>query len=124
MDGSSITDTNAIGTSSNTFKIFSPFTSDGYGSSVKIYSVDIYDNNNTLIRRFIPCQSPSNIVGMYDLVNDVFYPPTGSALIAGQPLGDVTINAKLGGGLTFDSNDAIELDETTKFIFNCNNDNS
>ena len=61
---------------------------------------------------------------MYDLVNDVFYPPTGSALIAGQPLGDVTINAKLGGGLTFDSNDAIELDETTKFIFNCNNDNS
>lgn len=121
--GESITDTDP-GTSSNTFKIFSPFTSDGYGSSVKIYSVDIYDNNNTLIRRFIPCQSPSNIVGMYDSVNDVFYPPTGASLIAGRPLGDVTINAKLGNGLTFDSNDAIELDETTKFIFNCNNDNS
>ena len=105
--GESITDTDP-GISSNTFKIFSPFASDGYGSSVKIYSVDIYDNSNTLIRKFIPCQSPSNAVGMYDSVNDVFYSPTGAPLSAGLPLGDVTINAKLGNGLRFDSNGAIE----------------
>lgn len=120
VNGSYVTD--VIGQSNKTFKIFSPFASDGYGSSVKIYSVDIYDNNNTLIRRFIPCESPSNIVGMYDSVNGVFYSPTGSPLNAGQPVGDVTINAKLGVGLTFDTNDAITLDDSITIRFNCNND--
>ena len=113
VNGSSITDSSSIGRSNKTFKIFSPFASDGYGSSVRIYNVDIYDNNNTLIRRFIPCESPSNIVGMYDLVNDVFYPPTGASLNAGQQVGNVTINAKLGDGLDFDSNDAIKVQPAT-----------
>jgi hypothetical protein len=113
VNGSSITDSSSIGRSNKTFKIFSPFASDGYGSSLRIYGVDIYDNNNTLIRRFIPCESPSNIVGMYDSVNGVFYSPTGSPLNAGQPVGDVTINAKLGNGLHFDENNAIAVDSVS-----------
>ena len=32
------------------------------------------------------------------------------------------INAKLGTGLSFDSNDAIELDDSITIRFNCNND--
>lgn len=39
----------------------------------KVYYAKIYDND-TLIRDFIPCyRNSDNEVGMYDLVNDVFY---------------------------------------------------
>lgn len=41
-------------------------------------------NGNNLIRDFIPCKNPSNVVGMYDTVNDVFYSNAGSgSFIAG-----------------------------------------
>lgn len=115
VDGSSVTDGSSTGASNDTFKLFSPFTSSGFGSSVKIYSVDIYDNNNTRIRRLIPCESPQHVVGLYDLVNDLFYAPSGSDLIAGPVRSDfpISINAKLGNGLSFDSNDAITVDEMT-----------
>lgn len=37
-----------------------------------------------LVRDMVPCTNPSNIVGLYDLANDVFYSsPNGSAFIAG-----------------------------------------
>lgn len=43
----------------------------------------IWDGNN-LIRDFIPCKNPSNVIGMYDTVNDVFYSNAGSgSFIAG-----------------------------------------
>ena len=35
---------------------------------------------------------------------------------------NITIDAKLGVGLTFDTNDAIELDDTIKIKLNCNNE--
>lgn len=49
-----------------------------------IYSVKIYQNNE-LVRDFVPCTRDSDsIVGMYDLVNDVFYyPPNNGTLVAG-----------------------------------------
>ena len=41
-------------------------------------------NGNNLIRDFIPCKNPSNVIGMYDTVNDVFYSNAGSgSFIAG-----------------------------------------
>lgn len=43
----------------------------------KIYKCKIY-NNNTLIRDFVPCYNSSNVRGLYDLVNDVFYTNAGS----------------------------------------------
>ena len=46
--------------------------------SGKMYYFKIYDNNN-LVRDLVPCYRKSdNVVGMYDLVNDVFYTNQGS----------------------------------------------
>ena len=53
-----------------------------YGKA-KVYSFKIYDNG-TLVRDFIPCKNPSGVVGLYDLVNDKFYPNSGTGtFIAG-----------------------------------------
>ena len=40
--------------------------------------------NGTLVRDLIPCKNSNNVVGMYDVVNDVFYTsPNGNAFVAG-----------------------------------------
>ena len=40
-----------------------------------------------LVRDMIPCRDPNNIVGLYDLVNDVFYSsPNGNAFVAGPEI--------------------------------------
>lgn len=47
-------------------------------SSMKLYSLKITDNNE-LKRNFIPCYRKSdNVVGLYDLVNNVFYTNAGT----------------------------------------------
>lgn len=39
----------------------------------------------TLVRDMIPCVNPNNVVGLYDLVNDVFYSsPNGAEFVAGE----------------------------------------
>lgn len=43
----------------------------------RIYSCQIYDNG-TLTRNFVPCKNPSGVVGMYDMVNNVFYQNAGT----------------------------------------------
>ena len=43
----------------------------------RIYSCQIYDNG-TLKRNFVPCKNPSGVVGMYDVVNNVFYQNSGT----------------------------------------------
>lgn len=43
----------------------------------KIYYLKIYEAG-VLVRDFIPCKNPSNVIGMYDTVNDVFYTNAGS----------------------------------------------
>ena len=51
--------------------------------NMQIYYCKIYDNN-VLVRNFIPCKNSSNVVGMYDTVNDVFYTNAGTgSFIAG-----------------------------------------
>lgn len=48
-----------------------------------IWYCKIWDND-VLVRNFIPCKNPSNVVGLYDTVNDVFYTNAGSgSFIAG-----------------------------------------
>jgi hypothetical protein len=38
-----------------------------------------------LVRDMVPCINPSNVVGLYDLANDVFYSsPNGAAFVAGS----------------------------------------
>lgn len=59
------------------------FTTNNYGTiearraSGKLWSAKIYDNG-TLIRDFVPCKNSNGVVGLYDLVNGVFYTNAGS----------------------------------------------
>lgn len=47
-------------------------------AKVKLYSCKIWDNGS-LVRNFIPCYRKSdNVIGLYDLVNGVFYTNAGS----------------------------------------------
>ena len=43
----------------------------------RIYSCQIYDNR-TLTRNFVPCKNPSGVIGLYDVVNGVFYQNAGT----------------------------------------------
>lgn len=49
----------------------------GTCSSIKLYSCKIY-NNGTLVRDYIPCYNSSNVIGLYDLINNVFYTNKGT----------------------------------------------
>jgi len=75
-----------------------------YLSHGKMYYCKIY-NNGTLVRSYIPAKNSSNVVGMYDLVNGVFYQnagtgtftaganaPTPNAPIEIESVGDKTKN--------------------------------
>lgn len=54
-----------------------------------IYSCKIYDNGN-LVRNFIPCyRKTDNQVGMYDIVNNLFYEPQGEGVT--EKGNDITI---------------------------------
>ena len=51
-------------------------------SNIKLYSCKIYDNG-TLVRNFIPCyRNSDNEIGLYDLVNNVFYTNAGIGTFA------------------------------------------
>ena len=48
-------------------------------SSARVYSCQIYDNG-TLVRDFVPCTNASDTVGLYDMVNGVFYANAGTGV--------------------------------------------
>ncbi len=51
--------------------------------AAKLYYFKLYVEG-TLVRDMVPCKNPNNVVGLYDLVNDVFYSsPNGVAFVAG-----------------------------------------
>lgn len=73
-------------------------------SNSKLYSYEHYKNDN-LIQKLVPCKNSSNVVGMYDIVNGVFYQnagtgnftagvkaPTPNAPIEIESVGDKTKN--------------------------------
>lgn len=66
----------------------------------KIYSCKIYANN-FLVRDFVPCRAPDKSIGLYDLVNGVFYGNNGSGEVElggaeiKQPVGYVNIRGSL-----------------------------
>lgn len=98
-NGNFVIDNNVIDSlPSTTFTCGVPmgiFTSQRTGSSVvdlgetiygKLYSFKVYESG-TLVRDFVPCINPSNVVGVYDIVNDVFYgSANGNSLIAGNQI--------------------------------------
>lgn len=49
----------------------------------KLYYFKLFVEGS-LVRDMVPCKNSSNVVGLYDLVNDVFYTsPNGAAFVAG-----------------------------------------
>lgn len=58
-----------------------------YPASCRMYSCKIYDNG-TLIRNYVPCLTPSNEVGLYDIVNGVFYGNAGTGDFIAGPEND------------------------------------
>lgn len=55
-----------------------------YFLSAKLYSCQIYDGN-TLVRDFIPVKTTTNIYGLWDKVNKVFYKNAGTGTFTGGP---------------------------------------
>ena len=55
----------------------------GYGTAT-VYSCQIYDNG-TLIRDYIPCQTTSGDIGLWDDVNSVFYGNAGTGTFTAGP---------------------------------------
>ena len=56
-----------------------------YSSNIqsgKIYSCKIY-KNGVLVRDYIPCKNPDSTIGLYDLVNSVFYTNAGTGAFMG-----------------------------------------
>lgn len=53
----------------------------------RVYWFKIYDNG-TLVRDLVPCKNPNDVVGLYDIVNDVFYGSANNrySFIAGNPV--------------------------------------
>ena len=57
-----------------------------YLGQTRFYSCKIYDND-TLVRDFVPCINPDGEVGMYDVLNGVFYANAGTGVfLYGHPL--------------------------------------
>ena len=55
-----------------------------YHTHQKVYSCQIYDNG-TLVRDYVPCLNNSNEVGLYDIVNGVFYGNAGTGYFLPGP---------------------------------------
>ena len=53
----------------------------------KVYSFKLYDNNR-MVRNFIPCKNPDNIVGLYDTIEGKFYNGAGGTFTAGNVIAD------------------------------------
>lgn len=77
-----------------------------------IYSCKIYDNN-ALVRDFIPCYNPSNVAGLYDLVNGQFYLSATSTAL----LGGAYMSIKTGDILNFDYTGAVQTVTLPKGIY-------
>ena len=93
-------------------------------SSIKLFMLKIY-NNNELVRDFIPCyRNSDNEVGLYDLVNDVFYTNQGtgtftygSVAILPNPSYPIPIN-NLTGNISYKVSGKNKFDKTNPNIIN------
>ena len=102
--------------------LFAANTSSGanYFSKVRIYSCRIHNKDTgKVIRNFLPCYRKSDgVIGMYDLINDIFYTNSGSGtFIKGDDLNDLSYkNFKLYlGRKTETHEDWVSKTESTDF---------
>ena len=65
-------------------------------ASMRLYNAKYYNDNDILIRNFIPCYRKSdNKVGLYDLVNNVFYTNAGTGVfLMGTEVNKADVNLK------------------------------
>lgn len=84
--GSIMTYYNGISTAENRGKIYIFANHNEYANGsagiqqiggMQLFSFKMWDNN-TLVRDFIPCINDSDVAGLYDIVNNVFYSNAGS----------------------------------------------
>lgn len=55
-------------------------------TNTKLYECDV-KLNDVLIMSLVPCKNPNNVVGAYDIINDVFFSsPNNVAFTAGSPI--------------------------------------
>ncbi len=80
---------------------------------ITLYGVKLYDSLGTLIHDLRPVERVSdNAAGLYDVLTNKFYGNAGGGSFVKGPVvttPDRIINAKIGNGLQFDSNNAIEV---------------
>lgn len=86
----------------------------------KIWYCKIWDND-VLVRNFIPCINPSNIAGMYDTVNDVFYANAGTGSFnVGPNLFDKNNLNYIAGYLSVNGNKIESSSKTDTYYIECN----
>ena len=83
----SVTNTASTGQCANNLYLFCANSAGtaNYFSKLKLYSCQIYDNG-TLIRDYIPCQTASGEIGLWDDVNSVFYGNAGTGTFTAGPV--------------------------------------
>ncbi len=96
VNGAAITNTKQTFTTSFPIRLFDKNSGgSAWGQvSMKLYSCQIYDNDIP-VRNFIPCENPSRVIGLYDLIGKKFY----TNAVAG--------NFTAGPEVVWPSNDAI-----------------
>lgn len=77
LDGTTLSVTQQEYETERNLEIFRSYNENRYGK-YKLYSMKMYENG-ILLRNFVPCyRNSDNEVGLYDLVNDVFYTNQGT----------------------------------------------
>ena len=84
LDGTLVySDTQTLSTSSNNIYLIARGDGDT-PRSLRIYSLQCLDTNKNVLRNFIPAKNSSDVVGLYDLVNNVFYTNAGTGEFIGN----------------------------------------
>ena len=69
----------------NAYLFWMPASSQSEFAIGNIYSAIFYDGDSTLVRSYIPCESPDGEVGLYDTVHGIFYGNAGSGSFTAGP---------------------------------------
>ena len=69
----------ALSTGSNNLFVFTNSAKSRYGY-MKLYKLHIYDNNGNALRSFYPCINPDGEIGLFDTIEEKFYPNEGTGL--------------------------------------------
>lgn len=114
LDGMEYTFSASGSDSTNAVRLFGVTSNEGYTGAAngiyKLYRCKMH-NGDTVYRDFIPCKNASGTIGLYDIVNDVFYTNAGT--------GTFTAGAEIETeSLEWQTTDIIRLSQWRQFIAN------